>query len=87
MMRDAALSSSLLLNHTIGGLSVKPYQPDGLWSISALRIEEIVAITYIAKPYTLLETNQSPTLDVRIRRSFQKLLRSKKKSNHTHFNH
>ncbi len=34
MMRDAALSSSLLLNHTIGGPSVKPYQPDGLWSIS-----------------------------------------------------
>ena len=30
-LRDAALASSGLLNRTIGGRSVKPYQPDGLW--------------------------------------------------------
>jgi hypothetical protein len=30
-IRDAALSSSGLLNRTIGGPSVKPYQPAGLW--------------------------------------------------------
>ena len=30
-IRDLVLSSSGLLNKTIGGPSVKPYQPDGLW--------------------------------------------------------
>ena len=30
-LRDLALSTSGLLNKTIGGPSVKPYQPDGLW--------------------------------------------------------
>ncbi|MDA7915963.1 DUF1553 domain-containing protein [Verrucomicrobia bacterium] len=31
-IRDQALSLSLLLEKTIGGPSVKPYQPDGLWN-------------------------------------------------------
>ena len=31
MIRDQALSASGLLVHKIGGPSVKPYQPDGLW--------------------------------------------------------
>jgi hypothetical protein len=30
-VRDVVLSSSGLLNKTIGGPSVKPYQPKGLW--------------------------------------------------------
>jgi hypothetical protein len=30
-IRDSALSASGLLNRTIGGRSVKPYQPAGLW--------------------------------------------------------
>ena len=30
-VRDIVLSSSGLLNKTIGGPSVKPYQPKGLW--------------------------------------------------------
>ena len=30
-IRDAVLSSSGLLNNTIGGPSIKPYQPPGLW--------------------------------------------------------
>jgi hypothetical protein len=30
-VRDIVLASSGLLNNTIGGPSVKPYQPDGLW--------------------------------------------------------
>ena len=34
MMRDNALFSSGLLNTEIGGKSVKPYQPVGLWSIN-----------------------------------------------------
>jgi hypothetical protein len=31
MIRDQALAVSGLLNDTMGGSSVKPYQPDGLW--------------------------------------------------------
>ena len=34
MMRDNALLASSLLNPTIGGKSVKPYQPPGLWEIN-----------------------------------------------------
>ena len=30
-IRDSALAASGLLNRTIGGPSVKPYQPAGLW--------------------------------------------------------
>ena len=32
MIRDQALAISGLLNDTIGGLPVKPYQPEGIWS-------------------------------------------------------
>ena len=34
MIRDNALHASGLLNKKIGGKSVKPYQPDGLWEIN-----------------------------------------------------
>ncbi|PPL02344.1 DUF1553 domain-containing protein [Parapedobacter indicus] len=34
MIRDNALLASGLLNHSIGGKSVKPYQPPGLWEIN-----------------------------------------------------
>ncbi|MFT4017669.1 MAG: PSD1 and planctomycete cytochrome C domain-containing protein [Agriterribacter sp.] len=34
MVRDLVLSSSGLLNTTIGGPSVKPYQPPGLWELA-----------------------------------------------------
>lgn len=34
MIRDNALAASGLLNTEIGGKSVKPYQPDGLWEIN-----------------------------------------------------
>ncbi|WP_183560993.1 DUF1553 domain-containing protein [Mucilaginibacter sp. SP1R1] len=34
MIRDNALMASGLLNAKIGGKSVKPYQPDGLWEIN-----------------------------------------------------
>ncbi len=36
MVRDYALASSGLLNSTIGGPSVKPYQPDGIWEAVAM---------------------------------------------------
>lgn len=34
MIRDNALKAAGLLNEKIGGKSVKPYQPDGLWEIN-----------------------------------------------------
>ncbi|WP_282049449.1 DUF1553 domain-containing protein [Maribacter aquivivus] len=34
MLRDNALYASGLLNEKIGGESVKPYQPDGLWKVN-----------------------------------------------------
>ena len=34
MVRDHVLASSGLLNPEIGGVSVKPYQPDGIWESS-----------------------------------------------------
>jgi hypothetical protein len=34
MIRDNALKASGLLNNKIGGKSIKPYQPDGLWEIN-----------------------------------------------------
>jgi hypothetical protein len=34
MIRDNALFASGLMNAAIGGKSVKPYQPDGLWEIN-----------------------------------------------------
>ncbi len=36
MIRDYALASSGLLNRTIGGPSVKPYQPAGVWETVAM---------------------------------------------------
>lgn len=35
MIRDNALIASGLMNPKIGGASVKPYQPEGLWSINS----------------------------------------------------
>jgi len=35
MIRDNALMASGLINKKIGGKSVKPYQPEGLWSINS----------------------------------------------------
>ena len=38
MVRDYALAASGLLVRTIGGPSVKPYQPDGVWSSVAMPV-------------------------------------------------
>ncbi|MEO9890941.1 DUF1553 domain-containing protein [Aurantibacter sp.] len=40
MMRNNALVASGLLNYTIGGPSVNPYQPKGLWKINGAAYEE-----------------------------------------------
>jgi hypothetical protein len=36
MVRDYALSANGLLTPKIGGPSVKPYQPDGIWEAVAM---------------------------------------------------
>lgn len=40
MLRDNALVASGLLNDTIGGESVKPYQPNGLWKVNGAEYKE-----------------------------------------------
>lgn len=35
MIRDQVLATSGLLNRSIGGPSIKPYQPDGIWEVSS----------------------------------------------------
>ncbi|WP_139958254.1 DUF1553 domain-containing protein [Flavicella sediminum] len=40
MLRDNALFASGLLNTTIGGESVKPYQPKGLWKVNGGHYEQ-----------------------------------------------
>lgn len=39
MIRDNALVASGLINTQIGGKSIKPYQPEGLWSINSSNYE------------------------------------------------
>ncbi|MDX2152167.1 MAG: DUF1553 domain-containing protein [Bryobacteraceae bacterium] len=40
VVRDSALAVSGLLNPRIGGASVKPYQPDGLWETVAMPVSD-----------------------------------------------
>ena len=40
MMRDNALAASGLLVNSIGGESVKPYQPDGLWKVNGASYQQ-----------------------------------------------
>ena len=40
MLRNNVLAASGLLNKTIGGRSVKPYQPEGLWKINGATYKE-----------------------------------------------
>ncbi|HBY59886.1 MAG TPA: hypothetical protein DEH78_08685, partial [Solibacterales bacterium] len=40
VVRDAALAASGLLNPRIGGPSVKPYQPDGVWETVAMPVSD-----------------------------------------------
>lgn len=54
MIRDASLASSGLLVETIGGPSVKPYQPPGLW-------EELSAEA-IPGPYAVYVQDHGPNL-------------------------
>jgi mono/diheme cytochrome c family protein len=50
MVRDYALASSGLLNPTIGGRSVRPYQPEGVWEAVAMPESNTKAYTLDEAP-------------------------------------
>ncbi len=64
MMRDNALAASGLLNPTIGGESVKPYQPKGLWRMNSnTYVQDQGEKLYRRSMYTLWKrTVPNPTL-------------------------
>lgn len=64
MMRDNALATSGLMNYEIGGRSIKPYQPEGLWRInSATYYPDSGSIVYKRSVYVLVKRSvPNPTL-------------------------
>lgn len=64
MMRDNALAVSGLLNTKIGGKSVRPYQPEGLWRMNAnTYVQDTGDKLYRRSLYTLWKrTVPNPTL-------------------------
>lgn len=64
MIRDNALAASGLMNTKIGGKSVKPYQPEGLWQINnANYVADTGAAVYRRSLYVLAKRSvPNPTL-------------------------
>ena len=64
MIRDNALAASGLLNRQIGGRSVKPYQPEGLWAINNTRyVPDTGDAVYRRSLYVLVKRSvPNPTL-------------------------
>ncbi len=64
MIRDNALSASGLINRSVGGPSVKPYQPDGLWEINSARYQpDTGARVYRRSLYVIVKRSvPNPTL-------------------------
>jgi hypothetical protein len=64
MIRDNALMASGLLNRKIGGKSVKPYQPDGLWEINnTTYVPDSGAALYRRSLYVIIKRSvPNPTL-------------------------
>ena len=64
MMRDNALAAAGLINKKIGGPSVKPYQPSGLWEInSANYVQDSTDAVYRRSLYVVTKrTVPHPTL-------------------------
>jgi hypothetical protein len=65
MIRDNALMASGLLNNKIGGKSIKPYQPDGLWEINNTSYKADTGdVVYRRSLYVLVKrTVPNPTLN------------------------
>lgn len=64
MIRDNALAASGLINRKIGGKSVKPYQPEGLWEINNTRyLPDTGQAVYRRSLYVLVKRSvPNPTL-------------------------
>ena len=64
MMRDNALAASGLINYEIGGTSIKPYQPEGLWKINGARYEQDSGnVIYKRSVYVIVKRSvPNPTL-------------------------
>ena len=64
MIRDNALMASGLLNQKVGGKSVKPYQPDGLWEINNTTYKaDVGSDVYRRSLYVLIKRSvPNPTL-------------------------
>lgn len=65
MVRDAALKASGLLSNTVGGPSVKPYQPEGLWAVNNdIYIQDTGSALYRRSLYTFWRrTNPPPSMN------------------------
>ncbi|MBI0401074.1 DUF1553 domain-containing protein [Cyclobacterium marinum] len=66
MIRDNALFASSMLGKTIGGPSVKPYQPEGLWSVNGGQyVEDTGENLFRRSLYTLWKRSvPNPTLHI-----------------------
>lgn len=66
MIRDNALAASGLLNRKIGGASVKPYQPDGLWEINSANYkQDTTDAVYRRSLYVIVKRSvPNPTLSI-----------------------
>ncbi|WP_341843701.1 DUF1553 domain-containing protein [Chitinophaga caseinilytica] len=64
MVRDNALTASGLLNPEIGGRSIKPYQPNGLWEINSKTYDaDTGSIVYKRSLYVFVKRSvPNPTL-------------------------
>ncbi len=64
MMRDNALAASGLMNYEIGGKSIKPYQPEGLWKINGAKYEQdSTDVIYKRSVYVIVKRSvPNPTL-------------------------
>jgi hypothetical protein len=66
MIRDNALFASGLVDKTIGGKSVQPYQPEGLWEVNGARYEQSTGRDlYRRSLYTIWKRSvHHPTLSI-----------------------
>ena len=64
MMRDNALAASGLMNYEIGGMSIKPYQPEGLWRINGAKYDQDTTdVIYKRSVYVIVKRSvPNPTL-------------------------
>ena len=81
MIRDQALAVSGLLSDKMGGPSVKPYQPDGLWEqLSAFQGRKLFerskgADLWRRSVYSYLEAHRAAAFDDHLRRADARILR------------